>query len=504
MAATVELRGARDALRWDGLRRAAFAAVWVAVLVAIGVLIALPDELELSLLGALAVGAAIVTFIQPVIGLPLLLLAVPFGSRASTADASSSTSTDPTVGAAELVIALLTVAWLARGVRRRELNIQAGAIVVAILAMVALAGISVGYAVDKSAAIKETLKWLELLLALIIVADLVRTPGTARVVIGAMLVAGAAEAGYGAMQFVTGSGPAAFDLQGALRAFGHFDQPNPFAGYLTTILPLAVCMALCRANPVKFRWLATAAAALLLVGIALSQSRGAWLGGAVAAVCLMLAWSSATRRLLIPCALIGALLLALAVSGALPATITDRLSQAIAYFGVFDVRNVEVTSDNWAVVERMAHWQAGWYMFLDHPWFGVGAGNYAQAYPDYYVSSWIEPLGHAHNYYLNMLAELGVVGGGLLLLLLGLTYRQLGGALVRSEAQSGTFWRAVLAGVFGGLVVFCVHNLFDSLFVHSVNIQIGVLLGLGVVATQSLAAEWPAHDFDSRAGRLTR
>jgi O-antigen ligase len=124
---------------------------------------------------------------------------------------------------------------------------------------------------------------------------------------------------------------------------------------------------------------------------------------------------------------------------------------------------------------------------------GVGAGNYAQAYPAYYVSSWIEPLGHAHNYYLNMLAELGVVGGGLLVLLLFLAYRHLGGALVRSEAQSGTFWRAVLAGVFGGLVVFCVHNLFDSLFVHSVNIQIGVLLGLGIVASQCLTAEWRAQ-----------
>jgi O-antigen ligase len=134
----------------------------------------------------------------------------------------------------------------------------------------------------------------------------------------------------------------------------------------------------------------------------------------------------------------------------------------------------------------MAHWQAGWYMFLANPWFGVGAGNYAQAYPAYFVSSWVEPLGHAHNYYINMLAELGVVGGALLVLLLALAYRLLGGALVRTEAQSSTFWRAVLAGAFGGLVVFCVHNLFDSLFVHSVNIQIGVLLGLGVVAAREL------------------
>jgi hypothetical protein len=63
----------------------------------------------------------------------------------------------------------------------------------------------------------------------------------------------------------------------------------------------------------------------------------------------------------------------------------------------------------------------------------------------------------------------------------------LGGALVRSEAGGDVFWRAVLAGVFGGLIVFCVHNLFDSLFVHSVNIQIGVLLGLGLLAVRHLA-----------------
>jgi hypothetical protein len=70
--------------------------------------------------------------------------------------------------------------------------------------------------------------------------------------------------------------------------------------------------------------------------------------------------------------------------------------------------------------------------------------------------------------------------------MLGLFFRQLGGALLASEDQSGSFWRALLAGCLGGLVVFCVHNMFDSLFVHSVNVQIGVLLGLGLVAVRQL------------------
>src|SRR5207302_10389344 len=145
---------------------------------------------------------------------------------------------------------------------------------------------------DRPAAIKETLKWLELLLALIILVDLARKPGAVRWVIGAMLVAGAAEATYGAVQFVTDSGPGAFQLQGALRAFGHFDQPNPFAGYLTIILPLAAFMAVCAANPARVRWLAGIASLLLVAGIGLSQSRGAWLGAAVAGLSLLFMWSS--------------------------------------------------------------------------------------------------------------------------------------------------------------------------------------------------------------------
>jgi O-antigen ligase len=453
--------------------------LWATAIVGLGLAIALPSSQDV-IFGAAGSAAAVLALIQPLVALPLLLFAVPFGglARGSSGDGAS----DLSFGAAELLVALLGAAWLARGVLRHQLRIRAGAIVVTTLAMITLALLSIGYAPDQSLAIKESLKWLELLLAMVIVVDLAGEIRSARWVIGAMVVAGASEAAYGAIQFLTGSGPGAFELDGVLRAFGHFDQPNPFAGYLTTILPLAVFMAVCRKNPVPLRWLSLGASGVLVAGIGLSQSRGAWLGAGVAATTLLLAWSPFTRRLLIPCVLAGAFVMILAVAGLLPPSILDRLAQAVEYFGVFDVRNVEVTSQNWAIVERMAHWQAGWYMFVDHPWLGVGAGNYAAAYPDYYVGMWREPLGHAHNYYLNMLAELGVVGGGLLLLLVGLAFRQLGGALIGSQSQLDGFWRSVLAGVVGGLVVFCVHNMFDSLFVHSVNIQVGVLLGLGLVA----------------------
>ena len=326
------------------------------------------------------VGLAVLVaaFIHPLAVLPLILLAVPFGSilRAAPDPSADTQTTELAIGATELLVGVLGAAWLARGVRRRELDIRASAPVAALLALLVLAMLSIGYADDRLAAIKETVKWVELVLVLLVVVDLVREPSTVRWVLAPLFVAGAAEAAYGAVQFATGSGPETFALQGALRAFGHFEQPNPFAGYLTTILPMAILMALTPANPAWFRWLALVSSGLLAVGIGLSQSRGAWLGAAAATVVLVALWSRTTRRLLLPAAFLGAILLAMASANLLPPSVFDRVAQAVEYFGIFDVRTVDPTSANFAVLERMAHWQAGWYMFLDQPWFGVGAGNY--------------------------------------------------------------------------------------------------------------------------------
>jgi O-antigen ligase len=481
-------------------RREATTSVWALVVVGAALAIALLEPLWAAIVAAAGV-AALLILVRPLVALPLLLVAVPFGTlgRASTDSAEPSTFSG---GAVEVLVAVLAAAWLADGVRRRRLELRGGVLVAAIGGLAALTLLSVTYADDRGSAAKEALKWLELLLVLLAVVDLVRQRHAARWVIAAALVAGAAEAAYGAMQFVTNSGPAFFEIDGALRAYGNFDQPNPFGGYLATLLPLAVLMALCPANRGWYRLMCLGAGLAILGGIALSQSRGAWLGVAVAAVVLLLVWSPTTRRLLVPAVggLVG--LAVLAFSGFLPPALLERVAQSIAYFGVFDVRTVELTSENFSVVERMAHWQAGWAMFLDHPWLGVGAGNYAEAYPNYYVSTWLDPLGHAHNYYLNMLAELGILGGALLLLVLALLFRDFGSALLRvpqggwvgrapsaavsASRASDAFWRAVLAGVLAALVVFCVHDLFDNLFVHGVNAQLAVLLGLGLVARDHL------------------
>jgi O-antigen ligase len=113
-------------------------------------------------------------------------------------------------------------------------------------------------------------------------------------------------------------------------------------------------------------------------------------------------------------------------------------------------------------------------MWRDHLWLGVGAGNYAVAYPSYNLPRWYEALGHAHNVYLNFAAEAGLLG---LLAYLWLWLASLWQA-GRTAAFDQRLAAAVGAGVLGALVHATVHNLFDNLWVQHVYLTLALLLGL--------------------------
>jgi O-antigen ligase len=225
----------------------------------------------------------------------------------------------------------------------------------------------------------------------------------------------------------------------------------------------------------------------------MSLSRGAWLGTAVGLLALM---SAAGRRSLVA-VMIGLFMLVLvAFLGAfdvLPASAVERISSITRYFGVFDVREVTLTSENWAIVERMAHWQAATNMFEAHPFVGVGIGQYPVVYEDYRLTGWDDPLGHAHNYYLNVAAETGM--GGLAVYIL-MVASWIAMPLLLAHRAPDPLRRAIGLGVLGVVVAAGVHNLFDNLYVAGMNVHLGLLLGLAAGAQA-----WKVDDrLDSPSG----
>jgi len=317
----------------------------------------------------------------------------------------------------------------------------------------------------------------------------------------AMMLAGISEAAIGMYQFIFKVGPDGFLLfDRFIRAFGTFEQPNPYAGYLGLSIPIAFGIALTgfthrlrvnsqqsTVNSGTVHWslltvylpLAVITLGATLAALGMSWSRGAWIGVGAGLVVTVVVQSKRAFVL----SLIGVLVLAFAIwlssINIIPNAIAARFSGVEEYFGVFDVRGVQVDDANFALVERMAHWQAAWEMFSDHPTFGVGFGNYQVVYPDYALPRWNDPLGHAHNYYLNVAAEAGALGLIAYVVLWVAAFAQGWRAVRVSRGQ----WRGIAAGMLGVLFALSIQNAFDDLFVHGMHVQVGIILGMMAAMT---------------------
>jgi putative inorganic carbon (hco3(-)) transporter len=429
-------------------------------------------------------GTALVlaVLILPAVGLAAIALAIPFGGLLPLPL--------PVVGPVDLLVGLVTAAWLAQGIVRRRIIFHRPPLAIPLLAFVWLTGLSLTQAMSWREGLPEWLKWVEFAGVYLVGCQLL-TGRSARGVVVALLVAGSAEALLGAYQFVRQVGPEAFILLGRfMRAHGTFQQPNPYAGYLGYLLPVAASLA---QGALASWWhdrttrravtvgLYGVAAGLLALGILMSWSRGAWLGAAASAV-VVVGFRNRRTALLSVLALL-LLILVITVTGttALPGFIGDRLNDLGSYFVGPDPARTEITDANFSVLERLAHWQAGWRMFEEHPWLGVGIGNYAVAYPIYHLPLWYEPLGHAHNVFINFLAETGILGLGAFvvfwLLIPALLWR-------RAHAPGAETWAAALSiGVLGTWAYITVHSLFDNLFVQHIQLQLALLLCTVVAAT---------------------
>ena len=445
----------------------------------------------------------VVLLIRPQVALCLLAFAVPFGSIREL-------SLGPVnVGGAELLIALLIAAWFAQMVVKRRIDIPRAPLFLPLALFVAALLFSLLPAQSLELSAKEIIKWLEVAIIYWFMGDAL-DERWGRWVVWSLLAAGSAEALLGIYQFLGRVGPEGFLLFGRfMRAYGHFAQPNPFAGYLGLGLPLAYALTLeslhrqggsgigtllHRVGQALLRVMPVAAFAVMALAMLMSWSRGGWVGLVAA---LLVVTAARSRTALVTAAVIGLVVAYLLLAGGaryLPPKLVQRVADFLPFVGTpypllgvggVDISSVEVNDANWAVIERMAHWQAAVDMFADHPWLGVGIGNYPVAYPQYAVGRWRDPLGHAHNYYLNIAAEAGILGFSAYLLLFG-------ACLVvswRTIQRTQGYWRAVALGALGILVHLSVHNLFDNLFVHSMNVQLGLVLGLLFLAGKHGGAE---------------
>ena len=457
--------------------------------------------------------------LRPGILLYLLALSIPFGSLRQLPIGPVNLS--PT----DVLIGLLLAAWLLRALSRRSVRLSWRGVALPLLAFLGAGLLSFAVTTSVRLSLIEWIKWAELLAVYLFVTQLRYEPTAERTIARTLpvflVLAGIGEGLLGIYQFIRQVGPPAFVLMGRfVRAHGTFRQPNPYGGYMGLTLPIAIGLTVAywprKNSPAtgsrRARWglwlLSLAGCGVMGTALIMSWSRGAWLGflAAVAVVCLRMGWRTVLVAVLVVAVGWG---VAVAVVGVNPlrGPILDRFEQdgvplGAAFGPTTDLQATEVTDDNWATLERLAHWHAAWLMWADSPWIGVGIGNYALAYVRYAVPRWQDPLGHAHNYYLQVAGETGAVGltAYLILVVASLvlawrTARPRPTAVARScpgktirlaHVTDDRYWRGVALGTLGVLAHLSAHNVVDNLYVAGMYVQVGLVLGLAEIARRRM------------------
>jgi O-antigen ligase len=463
--------------------------------------------------GGLALAALlIVVLVEPALALVLMVCLAPMKTLIAT-EAPIAFPVD--VG--QISLALVAGAWAIWRVtqRRSEALPRTKLFLPLILIMLAFTPSLFG-ALSAAAGMSEFLKWAEMALLVLIVLDL-RQRWT-WIVLGVVLAA-VLQALIGLYEFRGGSGAAHLWIADYryFRAFGTFGQPNPFSAFMGLTAPLAFGLAWgygseavlklnfnrrdaedsekrykkSSAISASLRFVPaliyTACGILLVAGLIASWGRGAWLGFGAAGV-VMVCFAPRRRWFGVMLLTVGiAALSALWVLGLIPLSIQQRISHTAQEFvGFRDIRGVPISNENFAIVERLAHWQAAINMANDHPFIGVGLGNYEAAYPAYRVPSWPRALGHAHNDYLNILAETGIVGlTGYLVAWTLIVWWTLQTLRLADPVKRG-----LSLGLLGTWTHLAVHSFVDKLYVNNLFLHLGVMLGLLAAVQYHSASEY--------------
>lgn len=465
------------------------ALLWLsAVLVAVAVGVLPPLYTAAAILG---IAVTILILRHPVWGAYALVLSVPVQKAITLGGGLTVTQV--------LFVFVLGVwwAWLAL---RKDRRLSLTPIAIALFLFLASSLASLWNTTSTPESLAEISRWLVTILAYVIIVNSVQTPKQMNALIAVMLIAGMSEALLGLVQAYSGIGPESFNVGGFItRAYGTIGAPNSFAGYINMSLPLAIALAVYHIG----KWIGARNAAhvldrpsyltweklrvpmfmglvafILFWTVLTTLSRGAWIGLTFGVFAMVLALGKRAASALATLFAAVAAVVGLGAVGALPPTVSERFGLLISQLAIFDPRGIVPNPDNYAIIERMVHWQVAGNMFLSSPWVGVGIGNFNVLFNTFEVQGWPYSRGHAHNYYLHLLAETGIVGFTFYLLMIATALVVGIRAIRRVRAAGDVYGEAVAIGALGVLVTFMAHNIFENLHALNMGIHWGAALAL--------------------------
>ncbi len=408
----------------------------------------------------------------------------------------------------ELMVVGLMLLWASKAIVEKRLEIRfppaalpLGAFVLLGLAQsVALTGSSgetSSLSMDVEATRGAAAMIFFLFVSFLIAANFFDTPERLRTLSNFLIVFGLALAVFALVQHFTWEGKMYWvrpTPSAGAGTGGPFVNRNHFAGYMEMLIPIPVALAFSNATRGESRLFFGFAAAIMSIAVAASLSRGGMVS--LAAGLLFLAAITPRQRRREPSSSRGSwfsfspkyfviLMLVAIVAGVLWIGADSDILKRIA-------QDPLTTS---SATDRRGVWGDTLTIFAAHPILGTGLGAFETVYPIYGRGDGSFLIQFAHNDYLQVLADGGIVGGAIALWFIVVLAR----AMRQVTKPADPFVRAVGLGSAAGIFALLVHSLFD----FNLQLPSNALLFL-VLSAMLLRASSEDKSNEASAGNRSR
>lgn len=334
------------------------------------------------------------------------------------------------------------------------------------LALVLIGAASIGWSSNPSASVEEGRRLVTYIVLFVVALQAMRQPESRTSLATALVLAGAIEAVYVLLQYSFGD-PIfhTAQLAGKWQTFGTLGNPNWTGEFLAVValVSLGRLIDLRKASPIEstqsarpwVRHLTLASLILILLALAATLARGAWLAFIIGAAAFLIArrrYSNARLGL-------RASILPLVITGAAGVFIIllPLLSNQAAIKHLVNIKSAR---------GRIWMWAVTWTMIRDAPWGGHGLGTFGSQFPLYqaraFSRGWSTPFianasftSYAHNDYLQLWAELGLFGLLAFGALIWIVLKR--GRVLSDDPLALGCWAAVISLLVNAAVAFPLH-----------------------------------------------
>lgn len=392
----------------------------------------------------------------------------------------------------ELLAALLALLWAIKAVVDKQLRLEipplawplAGLILLGLVQSFAVTdadGVRQSLSMDVEATRKTLMVLCSLLICCLLAATVFRSRDRLHRLAKFLVLFGAAVGVFGLVQQYAWSGSVYWLRQVETKPFGPFFNRDHFAGFMELLIALPLALIVTRYVRGERRVLYSVAAMMMGIAAIFTLSRGGMIGLAVESV--FLAVVGFRRNRLTEGREQGGQLMGVSVVAAL----VIAIAFGVAWIGAEPViGRIDPGNPQNFASGRSEIWQDTLAMIGSRPLLGAGLGAYETAYPINALDNGTQGVvAEAHNDYLQILADGGIVGGLLALWFIVVLAR----SIIRGIGSSDPLLAGLAIGAGAGLLGMLVHSVFDFNLHLPSHALVFLVLSVTVSRVAELATE---------------